>query len=150
VGSVSDDAAAGRRLEVLLAEFKALRDEINQRATYCHTIININVIASGTVASFALGGDDRLNLLLILPILGPVLGLLWLDHSWAIRGMGDYIAGLAVRVNVEAAGDGTLLGWETPSGCCSPASRRWRCCASSRSRTPSASGWPGWWARRSP
>jgi hypothetical protein len=111
--AVPEDPASGRRVDVLLTEFKALRDEINQRATYCHTIININVIASGTVASFALGGDGRLSLLLVLPILGPVLGLLWLDHSYAIRGMGDYIARLSRRVNEEAGGDGTLLGWET-------------------------------------
>ena len=41
------------QLNVVLTEFKALRDEINQRATYCHTIININVVAIGTIGAFA-------------------------------------------------------------------------------------------------
>ena len=37
-------------LNVVLTEFRCLRDEINQRATYCHTLISINVLASGTLA----------------------------------------------------------------------------------------------------
>ncbi len=99
-------------LTVAMAEFKALRDEINQRATYCHTILNINVVATGTVAGLVLGNTSRLDLLLILPILGPVLGLLWLDHSYAIRGMGDYINDRLRPQVCDAAGDQSLLGWE--------------------------------------
>lgn len=100
-------------LEVAMAEFKALRDEINQRATYCHTLLNINVVASGTVAGLALNNRDRILLLLILPVLNPVLGLLWLDHSFAIRGMGDYVErSLRPLVNQYAGASGQLLGWE--------------------------------------
>jgi hypothetical protein len=116
-GAAPDDPRRGDnslRVQVMLDEFKALRDEINDRATHCHTVININVVASGSVAAFALEDPSRLALLLLLPVLGPVLGLLWLDHSYAIRGIGDYINGyLRPEINELAAGDGRLLGWET-------------------------------------
>ena len=49
----------------------------------------------------------------MLPILSPVLGLLWLDHSYAIRGMGDYInTRLRPTVAQLANGPVGLLGWE--------------------------------------
>jgi hypothetical protein len=102
------------RLQAVLDEFKALRDEINARSTHCHTIININVVAAGTVSAFALGTPDRLVLLLILPVVGPVLGLLWLDHSYAIRGIGDYLdKQVRPEVNSIVAGNGRILGWES-------------------------------------
>ncbi len=110
---VSEHEVWREGLEVAMAEFKALRDEINQRATYCHTLLNINVVASGTVAGLALNNSGRVLLLLILPILNPVLGLLWLDHSFAIRGMGDYVERyLRPLVNRSAGASGQLLGWE--------------------------------------
>jgi hypothetical protein len=109
-----DDPGPSGRLQAALEEFKALRDEINQRATHCHTIININIVASGTVGAFALGDPARVDLLLLIPILSPVLGLLWLDHSFSIRNIGDYIKNnLSGSVNKYAGGEGTLLHWES-------------------------------------
>jgi hypothetical protein len=101
-------------LRVAMDEFKALRDEINQRATYCHTLININVVGTGTFAGFVLANPGRTSLLLLLPLLNPVLGLLWLDHSFAIRNMGDYINTKLKPVIAEAVGDEPkLLQWES-------------------------------------
>jgi hypothetical protein len=99
-------------LKVALDEFKALRDEINQRATYCHTLINLNVLATGTLGGFVLSHPKRDELLLLLPVLNPVLGLLWLDHSYAIRNMGNYID-TEIKATVRAAVDGArVLRWE--------------------------------------
>ena len=78
-------------LDVALAEFKALRDEIGSRATSSHTLININVVASGVIGGLVVNNPGRVELLLLLPILSPVLGLLWLDHANNIRNIGDYI-----------------------------------------------------------
>ena len=78
-------------LDVALAEFKALRDEIGSRSTSSHTLININVVASGVIGGLVVNNPGRVELLLLLPILSPVLGLLWLDHAHNIRNIGDYI-----------------------------------------------------------
>lgn len=112
---VASDAEADKaHLDVLMAEFKALRDEIGSRATSSHTLININVVASGVLGGLVVNNPGRVELLLLLPILSPILGLLWIDHAHNIRNIGDYI-GTTLRPAVNAvAGDdtGSLLGWE--------------------------------------
>lgn len=108
------EPSTGDVLNVVLTEFKALRDEINQRATYCHTLITINIAASGTLAGIVIANPQQVELLLLLPLLNPVLGLLWIDHSYAIRNMGDYINNeLKPAVRQVAARDPELLRWET-------------------------------------
>ena len=106
--------ATSRLLDVALAEFKALRDEIGSRASSSHTLININAVASGVAGGLVVNNPGRVELLLILPILSPVLGLLWLDHAHNIRNMGDYI-NLTLRPLITAGigpgGEGALA-WE--------------------------------------
>src|SRR6266487_2734697 len=101
-------------LEVALAEFKALRDEIGSRATSSHTLININVVVSGVVAGLVVNNPGRVALLLLLPILSPVLGLLWLDHAHNIRNLGDYINATLRPLITGAIGPGgeAALAWE--------------------------------------
>jgi hypothetical protein len=106
--------ATSRLLDVALAEFKALRDEIGSRASSSHTLININAVASGVTGGLVVNNPGRVELLLILPILSPVLGLLWLDHAHNIRNMGDYI-NLTLRPQIAGGigpgGEGALA-WE--------------------------------------
>ncbi len=107
------EPAAADVLKVVMDEFKALRDEINQRATYCHTLININIVASTALVGVVLSYPNRVELLLILPILSPILGLLWIDHSYAIRNIGDYINEKLQPAVVDALkGGNDLLRWE--------------------------------------
>jgi hypothetical protein len=101
-------------LDVALAEFKALRDEIGSRATSSHTLININVVVSGVVAGLVVNNPGRVALLLLLPIVSPVLGLLWLDHAHNIRNLGDYINATLrpLIVRTLGAGGDEALAWE--------------------------------------
>lgn len=101
-------------LDVALAEFKALRDEIGSRATSSHTLININAVASGVAAGLVVNNPGRVELLLVLPILSPVLGLLWLDHAHNIRNIGDYIDTTLRPTIVGVLGEGgeRTLAWE--------------------------------------
>jgi len=103
-----------RLLEVALAEFKALRDEIGSRATSSHTLININAVASGVAGGLVVNNPNRVELLLLLPILSPVLGLLWLDHAHNIRNIGDYINATLRPLITGAIGPGgeAALAWE--------------------------------------
>src|SRR5690348_16883190 len=101
-------------LDVALSEFKALRDEIGSRAGASLTLININAVASGVAGGLVVNNPGRASLLLILPILSPVLGLLWLDHANNIRNIGDYINATLRPQIATAAGapPGSVLAWE--------------------------------------
>jgi hypothetical protein len=87
--------AAGEDPESLqrmaLSEFSALRSEIGSRSTAQHTLINLSITAIGAVVGFALAQKGDLWLLLLLPILSPSLGMLYLDHAINIMNIGNYI-----------------------------------------------------------
>lgn len=74
-----------------LAEFEALRKEIENRSNAQHQLITLNLTAIGTFLGFVLSSRADLKLLLLLPILAPAIGLLYLDHAVVIGLMGSYI-----------------------------------------------------------
>jgi hypothetical protein len=113
-GTDAFGASPSQVRDVAMAEFKALRDEIGSRATSSHTLININAVASGVVAGLVVGNPSRVELLLLLPILSPVLGLLWLDHAHNIRNIGDYINTTLRPLVASTLGPGgeAVLAWE--------------------------------------
>jgi hypothetical protein len=74
-----------------LSEFSALRNEIGSRSTAQHTLINLSITAIGAVVGFALAQKGELSLLLLLPILSPSLGMLYIDHAINIKHIGYYI-----------------------------------------------------------
>jgi hypothetical protein len=78
-------------MNAVLAEFNALRAEILFRATSQATLIQINVTAAGTIAVFALANANFRLAMIVIPILSPVLGILWLDHDATIKKLGDFI-----------------------------------------------------------
>jgi len=108
---MSDDGKQ-RSFDVAMAEFRALRDEIGQRATFSHTLININAVATGVIAGLVANNPNRVILLLVPAVFSPVLGLLWLDHAHNIRNMGDYINSTLRPLICQLAGDDRLLAWE--------------------------------------
>jgi hypothetical protein len=110
-GAVQENAKV---MDVALSEFKALRDEIGSRATSSHTLININVVVSGVVGGLVVNNPGRIELLLLLPIISPVLGLLWLDHAHNIRNIGDYINFTLRPLIAGSVGPGgeDVLAWE--------------------------------------
>jgi hypothetical protein len=89
-----DDKPAGEKslqLSVLIAEANAIRQEITNRSNSQGTLMQVNITAAGAVASFALANHAYAPILVVLPILSPVLGLLWMDHDAAILKLGRYI-----------------------------------------------------------
>jgi hypothetical protein len=99
-------------LSVVLDEFKALRDEIQNRATAAYTILNINITAIAAVAGLLLSKKGDLRLLLILPLVSPSLGLLFVDHSLNIRNLGRYINHRLRPLVDEFTSDPRLLRYE--------------------------------------
>jgi hypothetical protein len=78
-------------MSALLAEFNAMRAEIIFRATSQATLMQINITAAGTVAFFALADQTRALTMIIIPMLSPILGILWLDHDATIMKLGRFI-----------------------------------------------------------
>jgi len=106
------NADSGSLLTATLAEFTALRGEIKDRADTAYTLLNINITATTAVAGFVLTGKADPALLLILPLLSPALGMLFVDHSYNIANLGQYI-NLKLRPLVaQAVGNAQVLGYE--------------------------------------
>jgi hypothetical protein len=99
-------------VQVLLAEFNKLRDEISGRTTAAWTLLGINATASSAIAGFVLAQKADPLLLLILPLLTPSLGLLFIDHAVNIGNIGKYINTVLKPLLREAAGDSRLLSYE--------------------------------------
>jgi hypothetical protein len=78
-------------MSALVAEFNAMRAEILFRATSQATLMQLNITAAGTVAFFALADGARAPTMIIIPMLSPILGILWLDHDATILKLGRFI-----------------------------------------------------------
>jgi hypothetical protein len=87
----ADASDRGQRLDVALAEFSALRTELQGHSTAQGSLIALVVTAIGIVAGLVIkeGGDPRL--LLILPALVSAAGIHYAEQSRAIRLIGSYI-----------------------------------------------------------
>jgi hypothetical protein len=78
--------------EIRLAEFVALRQEIAQRSSFQHGLMVLNLTVVGAVIGLVFGHDGDRALLLIVPVVGPALGILWFGNHVAIVRIGTYIA----------------------------------------------------------
>ena len=95
----------------LLAEYEALRAEINRRSQAQQTLAVLCITASGAIASFALS-RNLVPVLLLQPMLGACLGLLYADHGNSIHNIGRYLHDhTAARVDSLTRSKG-LLAWE--------------------------------------
>ena len=85
----------GKRSDIALAEFKALRDEIQYRTVAQNTLVSITLVAAGAIAAVIFRSGDTVSapLALVLAPLATATGLFWLDHAKAIFQIGAYIRG---------------------------------------------------------
>jgi hypothetical protein len=79
-------------LESQVAEFSALREEIAYRSHFQQLLINLNIVASGTVGGIALTRSTNEAVVLLIPAIASALGLLYADHSRSIVYLGKYLA----------------------------------------------------------
>lgn len=100
------------RVETHLKEFDALRREIETRGNLQSVLIGFTLAAVGTVLGFAVTTEGlEKDLLSLLLFIGPILGILFLDHGAQIHAIGDYIR-QDLRSSVVALTDAGGLGWE--------------------------------------
>jgi len=99
-------------IQVSLAEFGKLRDEIAGRSSSAWTLLGLNATVSSAVAGFVLGKQADSMLLLLLPLLSPALGLLVIDHATNIGNIGQYINTVLKPLLQEVASERRLLCYE--------------------------------------
>ena len=85
-----DKALSELVVDAVLAEFAAMRAEIDRRSNEQHALMGLSITATATLAAFVIS-KDRYELLPLVPVLTAVLGMRWLDHHRRIREIGDYI-----------------------------------------------------------
>ncbi|GAB3726757.1 hypothetical protein GCM10027598_46020 [Amycolatopsis oliviviridis] len=82
-----------------LAEFVALRAEMQLRAETQWKIMSLQITGSGAIFGFAMTSQDRVPLLLIVPLTSYMLGTRHAMHAHAIMGIAKYIrTHLSMRV----------------------------------------------------
>jgi hypothetical protein len=84
-------SARARRVQVALAEFNALRGEIDAHSKTQDNLIVLVVTAIGVVAGLVIKDEGDPRLLLILPILVGAAGIRYLEQTRAIKLIGSYI-----------------------------------------------------------
>lgn len=126
--------AAELALDVTLAEFAALRSEIASRSSAQNSLMNISAVASVGLTGYALQAGPRgAPLIMLLPFVGGLLGLLWVDHHRTIARIGAYIrthtrsevlSALSLLEQPSPKVSSLLMRWEWESGHAFAASRR--------------------------
>jgi hypothetical protein len=78
------------RIDILLAEFRAVREEITSRSAAQGVLLNLAIFSSGAVAGFVITTPDVAPLALVLCFTSSFLGALWLDHARVITVLGTF------------------------------------------------------------
>ena len=104
----SSDAA----LTVTLAEYSALRAEIVAHSNSQATLLGVALTAIGVVVGIVLSGKAGREVLLVIPILAPALGLAFVGQMRHLSLLGLYIRGALWPVLQAQVSDVTLPSWE--------------------------------------
>jgi hypothetical protein len=102
----------GAAVDVVLAEFAALRNEIDQLAGAQRKMINLNITAVATIVGLVLAQRADPHLLLALPVVSAAIGLVYQWYVLHAKHIGDYIDAILRPLLVAHTGDERVLGWE--------------------------------------
>jgi hypothetical protein len=83
--------AASRAVDVLLAEFNALRAEIVARSNSQSALVGVGLTAVGVIVGLVVKDNGDQRLLLALPPLGALVNLLWSIENRRVTLAGAYI-----------------------------------------------------------
>ena len=91
------DPDPGRTTTIVLAEFAGLRSEIATRVNLLVTVILGNLTVLGVVFGIALGRSGNTHILLVLALVTPSIGLLYLDQSRELENLGVCMTNISAR-----------------------------------------------------
>src|SRR5438067_1023895 len=80
-------------IAVLLAQFNACRAEIQARSSTQAALDTLNITATGIIGGYYFSATSRASelVLLVIPLLCPMLGIIWADHAINIGKIGRFI-----------------------------------------------------------
>jgi hypothetical protein len=85
------DFMAATKIQILLDEFKVLREEISRRSRDQLSLIQINITAIGIILGFVFAYAKDSRVLLLIPLISSILGTIYLDNAEAISHIGRFI-----------------------------------------------------------
>jgi hypothetical protein len=116
------ETADDKELQIRLAEYGALREEVLRRIDNRLTVFLTSLTASAAIIGVALQLNSAL-LILVVPIINSLYGLIFIYHVAAVSEIGLYIAN-----NIERALNdkyGAVLGWHISRTLAARRVRRW-------------------------
>jgi hypothetical protein len=78
-------------ITVVLAQFNACRAEIQARSSSQAAVVNLNITAISILAGFYFVNHANPLVLVIIPLVSPMLGIIWTDHAINIGNLGRFI-----------------------------------------------------------
>jgi hypothetical protein len=103
----------GHKIQAILAEYNALRAEIQQRSDFQHRILQLHITTLTIVLGAAVSQPLGHLIFLLIPITTSLFGLWWLDNRRAIREIGMYIQ-FAIESKMNSLlKDDELMFWES-------------------------------------
>jgi hypothetical protein len=113
---ISNTNLSVESMNLLIAEYAALRDEIAKKFDAANRLLEIDILATGVFLGFGIRADVPPVALLFFPIPVMFLALAWGQHHAATAEIGNYI-----RTYLEPQSGGALS-WETYLRTCRPGS----------------------------
>jgi IPT/TIG domain len=93
--------------QVMLAEYSALRSEVDRRANVQWNVIALQITSAGVIASLAISRVADIALLLVIPLLSYMLGTRYILNAYHINLITSYIRySLSVRLQGHLAWEG--------------------------------------------
>jgi hypothetical protein len=84
---------AGAGTEIMLAEYTALRTEIERRTTVQWNVFALQLASAGAIAGVAISATGNLALLLLIPLSSYLLGSRYILHDFHVKLIRRYIGG---------------------------------------------------------
>jgi hypothetical protein len=123
VGSSSQAADSEVQLsgQVMLAEYAALRAEVDRRTNLQWNVLALQITSAGVIASLAISHVSDIALLLVIPLSSYMLGRRYILHDYHLKLISRYIRdSLSVRLRGHPAWES----WKISQMACDAKERR--------------------------
>jgi hypothetical protein len=112
--------------QIMLAEYAALRTEVDRRAAIQWNVLALQLTSAGVIASLAISRTSEIALLLVIPLSSYMLGSRYILHDFHLKLISRYIRdSLSGRLQGHLAWEGWKIsqitttagprGWLTPA-----------------------------------
>lgn len=101
--------------QIMLAEYTALRTEVDRRATVQWNVLALQLTSTGVIASLAISHTSEIALLLVIPLSSYMLGSRYILHDFHLKLISRYIRdSLSGRLGGHLAWEGWKISQITP------------------------------------